>query len=80
MSIMGIIGLLDRVFRCRARLIVRAGPARSRQLAALRELDDRLLADVGITRLEARLGRPLRSRDADRPVTDPRRPARCPAD
>jgi hypothetical protein len=38
-----------------------AGSPNSRlhQLAALRELDDRLLADVGISRCEAKLARPL---------------------
>jgi uncharacterized protein YjiS (DUF1127 family) len=38
-----------------------AGPqhSRLRQRAALRDLDDRLLADVGISREEARRGRPL---------------------
>jgi uncharacterized protein YjiS (DUF1127 family) len=34
--------------------------ARMRERDALRELDDRMLADIGISRDETRLGRPIR--------------------
>jgi len=62
---MGVIRLIFQAFWFLAGHAAGMPPSRGRQLAALRELDDRLLADVGITRLEARLGRPLRSRDGD---------------
>jgi GNAT superfamily N-acetyltransferase/uncharacterized protein YjiS (DUF1127 family) len=39
------------------RYLTMSSHSRLHQLAALRELDERLLADIGITRLEAKLGR-----------------------
>ena len=46
-----------------ARYLTASPHSRLRQLHALRELDDRLLADVGVTRREALCSRPIRRRD-----------------
>ncbi len=48
---------------CEAWRRLTASPhSRRRQLEALRALDDRLLADIGVSRAEARAGRPLAPR------------------
>jgi uncharacterized protein YjiS (DUF1127 family) len=46
-----------------SRYFVGSSRSRIRQLEALRELDDRLLEDVGVSRGEARLGYRARSCD-----------------
>ncbi|MDW6020677.1 DUF1127 domain-containing protein [Mesorhizobium sp. BAC0120] len=52
--------------------------SRIRQLAALRELDSRLLADIGVTRAEATQGRPLQTHFVD-PAKAVKHPSRRPA-
>ncbi|MBX6324381.1 MAG: DUF1127 domain-containing protein, partial [Rhodospirillaceae bacterium] len=54
-----ILGALREAWRC-----LTASPhSRRRQLEALRALDDRLLADIGLSRGEAEAGRLLARRD-----------------
>jgi hypothetical protein len=49
-----------------------AGSPHSRQLEALRQLDDRLLADIGHTREEAGLRRPERRQSGGKAARIPR--------
>jgi uncharacterized protein YjiS (DUF1127 family) len=60
-------GALREAFGEACHYIAGSPHSRLRQLEALRQLDDRLLADIGLTREEARLGRLIDSARADGP-------------